>query len=622
MNIKALEKALKDKVNREYSMWFEHIRDIIEEKRDATLRVYNQKDSETVRIPLIKKNIELELALFLTDDINVEILTNWWALWEEIMKNANMVLKYDDVDMDLYEMREDIVNYNGYYGLAASIVDNRDDDEKQPITDTISPLNLIIDPKNYKGSKMRFIWVRRRVPTEWLKECPWFDKKQIEESEWELDNELTQTERAINNSVWQRTIEDNDWMSDIYDHFTVYKWMKVLTTWMWWVNKLIRYVEIEPLSSAEKLKPSKCKFPIQLHRRKPKFGSVMWVSIVEEVEVFQDIISQLTNLQIINARISALWPDMYIDDKIWLDTTILDKSLPWQRILPVSNKSNMPIQNWIHFSAPPAPNQYTDLLIDKLEQRAEESTSISKQNFGISQQWQQTKAEVQQLQQNSSVVLKWIWNNYLRWQKDFWTEMYRSYANNFSKWTKVISMFQKWKAISLELKREDFIADWKVQIVIVSKNQEELENDKDFNKLMLVAQTYLPNITSQYPKNELLRLLWKKSNIRDFDSEKYIRESADEIEAKQNLILLNENIPVPWPEVWQDAEMFLDIYKQAMNTKAKKEAIRQYTEYAKMQAQEKLTQWLPWQGNNQILWMAMNNENTQAQTKPIWQPWL
>ena len=68
--------------------------------------------------------------------------------------------------------------------------------------------------------------------------------------------------------------------------------------------------------------------------------------------------------------------------------------------------------------------------------------------------------------------------------------------------------------------------------------------------------------------------------------------------------------------------MFLDIYKQAMNTKAKKEAIRQYNEYAQMQAQEKLTQWLPWQENNQILWMAMNNENTQAQTKPIWQPWL
>jgi hypothetical protein len=31
------------------------------------------------------------------------------------MKKANMVLKYDDVDMDLHDMREDIVNHNAYY---------------------------------------------------------------------------------------------------------------------------------------------------------------------------------------------------------------------------------------------------------------------------------------------------------------------------------------------------------------------------------------------------------------------------------------------------------------------------------------------------------------------------
>jgi hypothetical protein len=73
------------------------------------------------------------------------------------MKNANLIAKYDDEDMDLYEMREDIVNHNAVYGLSATIIDARDEDEKQPISDTINPLNLIIDPKNYKGSKMRFI---------------------------------------------------------------------------------------------------------------------------------------------------------------------------------------------------------------------------------------------------------------------------------------------------------------------------------------------------------------------------------------------------------------------------------------------------------------------------------
>jgi hypothetical protein len=59
-------------------------------------------------------------------------------------------------------------------------------------------------------------------------------------------------------------------MVDIYDHFTVYKGKKILTTWGANNSVLLRYVEIEPLTEAEKLKPNKVKFPIQLHRRKPK----------------------------------------------------------------------------------------------------------------------------------------------------------------------------------------------------------------------------------------------------------------------------------------------------------------------------------------------------------------
>ena len=482
MNLLKLQEELQGKVEKEYSMWFEHIRSEIERKRTILDKVLDPNLPEwQVRIPLLWKNIQLELALFLTDDINIQILTNQWVLWEEIMKNANNVLKYDDIDMDLYEMREDIVNHNAVYWLSATIVDNRDDDEKQPISDVISPLNLIVDPKNYKGSKLRFIGVRRRVNYEWLEECPGFDKNQVEKVEWTTDTEISQTERAINASNNQRNIENNEWMVDIYDHFTVHKGKKVLTTW--WADRtiLLRYVEIEPLNSAEQLKPTKCKFPIQLHRRKPKFWSVCWVSIADEVLVFQDIISVLTNLQIINARIQALWPDLFLDDRMWIDSTTLSQSKPGWRVLPISNKSWLPIQNWLHYNQSPTPSQYTDVLIQALETRAEETTSISKQNFGITQQWQQTKAEIQTLQQNANNILAWIWNNYLRGQKDYRTAHYRSYCLNMWKGKKVISMFQKWQAVSYDLSKEDFNADGKVQVIVVSKNQEAIENDKEFN---------------------------------------------------------------------------------------------------------------------------------------------
>lgn len=619
-NLMKLQEELQGKVEKEYSMWFEHIRSEIERKRDVLNKLFDPT-LETIRIPLFKKNLELENALFLTDDINIEFLTNLWALWEEIMKNANLVAKYDDVDMDLYEMREDIVNYNWLYGLAATIIDSWDDEEKQPISDSIHPLNLIIDPKNYKGSKLRFIGVRRRLNYEDVENNPSFDKNQVEKIEWLTDTEISQTERSQDYANNQRHIEDNDWMVDIYDHFTVHNGKKVLTTW--WADRtiLLRYVEIEPLTSTELKRPTKVKFPIQLHRRKPRVWSVFGFSIADEVLVYQDNISILTNLQLINARIQALWPDTFIDDRLWLDTTIMSQGKPGWRILPISNQSWMPTQNGIYTHQLPAPSQYTDLLIDKLEQRAEETTSISKQNFGITQQGQQTKAEIQTLQQNANNILAWISNNYLRWQKEYRTAHYRSYALNMWKGKKVVSMFQKWNAISLDLTRDDFIADWKVQVIVVSKNQQTLENDKEFNKLTFISSLYLPNITSEYAKNSLLRLMWDKSNVRDFDATKYIRESIDEIKAKQSLPLINRNadidfISMPWMN--SDIDVYIDIYKQAMDTDTKAEVMTEL--YKIKEIQWTAPQQTQWQWDEVVKNISMNNINQQ---QPVWtQPWL
>ena len=623
MNILALQEKLSAKVMKEYSMWFEHIRNEIDRKRDILNKVLDPNLPEwQVRIPLLWKNIQLENALFLNDELNIEVLTNQWFLWEHIMKNANLVLKYDDTDMDLYEMREDIVNHNAVYWLSATIIDWRDNDEKQPISDTINPLNLIIDPKNYKGSKLRFIWVSRRVSYEDLESNPAFDKRQVEKAEWSYNEELDRTERWVAEWNNQRQIQDNEWMIDIYDHFTVFEWKKILCTWDATKTILLRYLEIEPLTEAEKLKPTKVKFPIQLHRRKPKFWSVFWVSIADEVLVYQDIISQLTNLQLLNTRINSLWPDIFVDDKLWIDTTMLAQGKPGWRVLPIENKSWMPTQNGIYAFQTPPPSQYTDIMIQNLEKRAEETTNINQQAFGNSQPGQQTKAEIQTLQQNANQILSWIANNYLRGQKEYWTSHYRSYALNMWKGKKIISLFQKWNALSLELKREDFVADWKVNIIIVSKSQQQIENDKEFNKLTFISNLYLPNITSEYAKNELLRLMWNKSNVRDFDSAKYIRESVDEMEAKANLELLNNNDEVPSPELWQNPDIYLDIYKQAMDTPAKAKAIMQYKEYAKMMEAEKQAMeqamWWPqwWVWDQATKNIAMNNINSQSQNIP------
>lgn len=76
-----------------------------------------------VRVNLLWRNIQLELALFLTDELGVKFLSPNGVVEDELMRNANLVAKYDDVTLNLRSQRETIVNHNALYGLAVTVVD-------------------------------------------------------------------------------------------------------------------------------------------------------------------------------------------------------------------------------------------------------------------------------------------------------------------------------------------------------------------------------------------------------------------------------------------------------------------------------------------------------------------
>lgn len=607
-----MQDELKEIVQKQYRVWFETMEAEISLKREATKEVYDTNVKEgNVRIPLVKKNIEIENAIFLQDEIAIQAIVTWIS-WENIQENINKVLKYDYSNMWIFYMWEKVINHNAFYWLSATVVDSWDNEEKQPINWVINPLNLIIDPNNYSWSKCRFIWVRRRVSEDFL-DSNIFNKKQVEELKNNSveDSEITRTQERIDSHKNQRYVRE-EWLFDIYDHFMIWKWKKILTTWSADIGILIRYEELAVLTEAEKLCVDWVEFMIQLHRRKPQFWRITWTSIVEEVKNFQDIVTQLTNNQLKNARINSLWPDMFIDDQLWLDTKMMSRDQPWARVFPVSNKNWIDLQRWITYNQAPPLSQEIANIKYEMEQRAEESTSISKQKFWISQQWWQTKAESQILEQNSNKIIGWIASNYLRGYQSYWLAHYKSYVNNMWRGKKNIASFNKWKSESLSLSRKDFVVDWKVQINLVSKNQETLENDKEFNKLIIIINSILPNITEKYPKDKLLRLLASKGNIREFDAKDFIMLSRDEKHARANLELLNLDIEVPWPSIWEDANVFLDIYSEAIDTKAKKKAILEYELYADS-FQNKPQAWIEqWVWNAQVLWSAMNNENQKS----------
>lgn len=592
-------------VQREYNIGYKHIANERTRKRTIMNKVLPQNLANwEVRVNLLWKNMQLENSLFLTDKLSTTFTNDEWVLGQEVMEAANKVVKFDDEDMDLYDMREDIVNHNALYWASITTVDWWDNDEFQPISWSIDPLSVIPDPKNWRGNKMRFIWFERRLRLEELKRDSSYSN--IEKVESYISAELEKNQRRLDIANNVVPIQDNEWLIDIYDHFTTFEWKKYLTTWGADRTVLLRKIELEPLTEAERKKPSKIEYPVQIHRRKPKYWSFFWVSIADEILQYQDAISVLTNLQVIQARLTSLWPDKFVDSALWVNMAELWQRQPWWRIIPVDRQPWETIWASVYTDQHPNPSQYGQQIIQELTQNAESTTWAWALAFGQSPAWWQTKAEVQTLMQNTNQLLNFVASNYMRWQKSYWKAHYRSYVLNMpKKGKKMISLFENGKAFAKSVERKDFIAEGKFQVHIESKAQKAIKDEKNSAKLLWLANLYLGNMKPWYAMNKFLRKLWDTMWIAWFEWEDYIEKTVDEKIAEENLTLLNRNIDIADPEVWEDYETYIEIYEKALDTDAKHKILDKYRELATTKQPEP-TEMQQWQWDAQTGAMAMN----------------
>lgn len=299
-----MSSGLMGKVQEEYQNGFNAINNERERKRDSVNEVLPLYEGEPT-VNLLYRNIQLENSVFVTDDLSVKYSSEQGVLGKEMMDNANYVAKYDYMDMDLDEFKEEIVQSNGYFGVAVTAVLDWDDEEQQPISTVVDALSIIPDPKCWKGSKMRYIGFERRMKAEVLLANPSFKNKDAIELGLQSE-ELRKNDRAFDSANGTTEIVDQEGLVDVYDHFTTYKGTKYLTTWIADRTICIRMIEIEPMSEAERKNPTKIKYPVQIHRRKPRYKSFFGYSIIDETLPYQKELTKLLQYDTTNARLQAL----------------------------------------------------------------------------------------------------------------------------------------------------------------------------------------------------------------------------------------------------------------------------------------------------------------------------
>lgn len=575
--------SLQSKVITEYQQWFDHIRSEISAKDWVLAQLLPTPEKGKVYAHLLYKNLNLENSLFWADSTKVKFATEEWALWKEKVANMELVQQSDFEECDMEWDADEIRILNWLYWAAVRVVVWYDEDENLPISTVISPLNCIPDPKNYRGSKMRFFWFRRRMSIDDIKADSSFDVNEVEKLWASIDIELQNRERAVNSANWNTHIVDQDWLVDVYDHWTIYNGKKYFTTWAANRTHLLRKIELEPLTEAEKINPFKIDFGITIYRRRPIYWKFMWASIADEVLDKDDMMSKLYTLMWVNVNIASNWADILFDSSLDIDVATLQDSTPGGRYIPFNWATlwGQAIASKV-FQTPSTANvsQTTLAMIWELDKISQDTSWKPSQTFWNTAPGSQTKAEVQTLTQNANVQLSAIQGNYLKWDKNFWKVMFKSYMSNMLKGTKkYVSAFTDSKSESKFLERDDFIPEGKFLIDIESVKDSQAKKDKDAAKFGAIIGQILPNLWNKTLIAKALRKLTDLQDIKGLKGTDLQPLTLDENKAYRKLELLNNNLDIAEPSAGEDYQTYIDIFKTGVETDAREKALENY-EYA------------------------------------------
>ena len=570
--IKDIDK-LRQKVQKEYTAWLQYVNAERNRKRNIDKEILKDVPEWFIRSNLAYQHMQLEEATFLTDDLDIKIVSERWVLEDSIVKMAEKVAKYDYRKMGVKQLKRDIINGNNYYGIYATFIDKFDEKTNRPVLKWIDPLSIIPDPRNYQDSEMRFIGFEKQVTIDYIKNNKYYSKDSREKVVAWISDEARKTEQATalaNNVLY---VEDDELTTIVY-FFTCYEGKKYMTIWDHTFANLLRQEELEALDEDEKANPEKIKYPIQLHRRKPKYKSFFGFALVDEVLDYQHSYDELVNLELAGIRIEELGSDKIVNQKLGIDINAFTKEKAgW--ITYEGDFSELGSEPAIQEIPLNKSGGRVGAMKQEIRQWAYNVSGSQPTSFGQSPTWTQTKAEIQILDKNWNRIHRYISSNYQESYQRMWEDIFKSYELNMSeKWVKNIALFDKWIQFSRSLKKRQFLSGWTINIYIESEEETQAKNKESFNTWVALSGTIMPNMKPWYGLNSWMRQWIEYSGIVDADPFTFIPPTVDEREAMRNLELLNNNEKLADPLPNQDLETLRSIYSQALDTPAKQEIIK------------------------------------------------
>lgn len=513
---------------------------------------------------------------------------------------------YDTMDMEIHDYH---VQSNRFeHGVGARIFTGWDEDSMCPTFVVPSSEDLFLDPNGWLHiNNFAFFWFERKCDIDTLME------KKGKDWRYNLDEyhayittdqqENTENKRVV--AEMSQNAQEESQASNIgtlYYHYFEREWKPVQAVCDGECRFIFNAKVIEPLLS-EANKYKKIRFPISLNYFEPREWNPYGLNIYDILEDKQKMQQMLMNLMMIKATKEALWDKIFIDQSIYKTArNHLLKPTRGLQYIPVAT-NGAPMTNFVYTNPqnPISPDVYN--MNSMLPNQAMQDIGINDQTRGIDDWKPKTATEVstEQMNQNINLLLGKKVNS--RGEKQFWklwyifTDFYRDDTKE-----KYIEINKGISTIVDKLTKKDIKLPTTPNIFIDNKSEIDAKHAKQAQQFIALLPMYLqdptiPEVGKRFMKRKGLRL----SNISKQEVELMIPLTPDEMQAKEDVMFLNKNLPLKISSMDEDHLTYLIIYQTALNTKATRAAIE----------------------GRKIAYMDSGQQNAlKQQPESLWQWWI
>lgn len=593
-------------VTDEYNRWLESVRTKREKFRKRLEMYANISwDDKKLYVRMIYAVMQTMLGVYFQDDLTITF--EWRTNSDNMLAdNLNNLAKFDFEEMNL-----DILNYKVqwdrfFYWVWIRVFDRWDEEKNLTEFKHVSPINWIPDPRGNYWNEFRWHWFELTTTKRQLEEAWVFEN--LNQVEATVNSETDQTRSALDNSrsmSFSNADVTEQPIINIYNHYTYLNWVPYLITLANERKTIIRKVDLTDFGW----------FPVALNYYSPLEWDPFGVSINDLLEDKQKQQQLFLNLQTFKATREAWgWIFMVNTNKVG---NTQDLRTPW--LWPKFVEIEWDVANAIVEVERDKISQDVYNMPDIIKNQAINDLWLDERALWVIPQTWVTKAENIRVQQNQNVKLGLVTRINKKWEADFWRIWYKAYKIFFNDESeKNISLNSVFWNNTYPIKASDILTNRDIRIKVTSKSEKENEiNAKKAEFAALTQPILMDPSVSKTSKNFIYRKRFEQLGVSDADIAMMVQPSGDELQAMEDLVLLNEwefiDLEIT-PEVMNQSHMeYINIYRQAPPSEARSEAIATRLELYKLswqQAQDRqlqMQQWGWWQiGNAQAAQLTAN----------------